>query len=144
MEDDDIYWEKAKEGYQNKTTSSLVYASEASKASGASSNGTKIGRITWKGGTEGVVTGRVRSLSSQSGQAFVLPKNCGSTATSTHVSKQWSWFYSSMLGSLSCLLMINGGVFFPIKKSIICVQKMGRNYGSRGNRGTVSRVTGDW
>ena len=34
----------------------------------------KIGRILWEGGTEGVVIGRVRSLSSPSGQALCWPR----------------------------------------------------------------------
>ena len=28
--------------------------------------------------------------------------------------------------------MMNGGVFFPLRKGILCVQKMGRNMGNRG------------
>ena len=32
--------------------------------------------------------------------------------------------------------MMNGEVFFPLRKGIICVQKMGRNDRSRDNRGT--------
>ena len=30
-----------------------------------------------------------------------------------------------------------GGVFFPLRKSIFCVQKVGRNDRSRDNRGTA-------
>ena len=33
--------------------------------------------------------------------------------------------------------MMNGGPFFPLKKGILCVQKMGRNGRSRDNRGTA-------
>ena len=33
--------------------------------------------------------------------------------------------------------MMNGGVFFPLRKGIFCVQKMGLNDGSRDNRGTA-------
>ena len=33
--------------------------------------------------------------------------------------------------------MMNGGVFFPLRKGIRCVQKMGRNDRSRDNRGTA-------
>ena len=42
-----------------------------------------------------------------------------------------------MLGSLSCLAMMNEGVFFPLSKGILCVQKMGRNDRGRDNRGTA-------
>ena len=34
--------------------------------------------------------------------------------------------------------------FFPIKKDILCVQIMGQNNRSRGNRGTDLYVTNDW
>ena len=64
MKGDDVHWEKAEGGCKNRTTSSLMYASEASKASKASSSGTKHGCIICEGGTEGVMTSRVRSLSS--------------------------------------------------------------------------------
>ena len=33
--------------------------------------------------------------------------------------------------------MMNGGVFFPLREGIFCVQKMGRNGRSRDNRGTA-------
>ena len=33
--------------------------------------------------------------------------------------------------------MMNGGVFFPLRKGILCVQKMRRNDRSRNNRGTA-------
>ena len=33
--------------------------------------------------------------------------------------------------------MMNGGVIFPLRKSILCVQKMGWNDRSRDNRGTA-------
>ena len=36
-----------------------------------------------------------------------------------------------------------GEVFFPIKKGILCVWKVERNYRSRDNRGWVVRVTND-
>ena len=32
--------------------------------------------------------------------------------------------------------MMNGGVFFPLRKGIFCVQKMGWNDRTRDNRGT--------
>ena len=49
-----------------------------------------------------------------------------------------------MLGSLNYSPMMNRVVFFLIEKYILCVQRMRRNYHSRGNRGTASRVTNDW
>ena len=33
--------------------------------------------------------------------------------------------------------MMNGRVFFPLRKGIFCIQKMGRNDRSRDNRGTA-------
>ena len=45
MKGDGVHWERAGEDCQVGTTSSLVYASEASKASQSSSSGTKTGRI---------------------------------------------------------------------------------------------------
>ena len=33
--------------------------------------------------------------------------------------------------------MMNGGVFFPPRKGVLCVQKMGRDDRSRENRGTA-------
>ena len=33
--------------------------------------------------------------------------------------------------------MMNGAVFFPLRKGILCVQKMGRNNRSRDNRGAT-------
>ena len=38
---------------------------------------------------------------------------------------------------MSCLAVMNGGVFFPLRKDIPCVQKMGRDDHSRDNRGTA-------
>ena len=39
--------------------------------------------------------------------------------------------------------MMNGGVFFPPRKGILCVQKMGRNDRSRDNRVRLLRITND-
>ena len=62
MRGDGVYWERVEGGSQNRVTSSLVFVSEASKALEVSLSGTKNGRIICEGGTEGVVTDRVRSL----------------------------------------------------------------------------------
>ena len=48
-----------------------------------------------------------------------------------------------MLGSLSCFPVMDGGVFFPLRKGILCGQRMGRNDRSRSNRGTALRNTND-
>ena len=49
-----------------------------------------------------------------------------------------------MLESLSDLLMMNvGGLLFPQKKNIFCIQKMVRNNRCRSNRGTALRSTND-
>ena len=39
--------------------------------------------------------------------------------------------------------MISEGVFFPLRKGIPCVQRMGRNDRGRGDRGTALRNTND-
>ena len=33
--------------------------------------------------------------------------------------------------------MMSGGVFFPVEKGILCIQKMGRHYGGSSSRGTI-------
>ena len=63
MKGDGVHWEKADGGCEKKRTSPLVYVGGASKAS---SSGKKHGCIFCEGGAEGVVTGRVHSLSSRS------------------------------------------------------------------------------
>ena len=70
---DGVHCEKADGGCQKQTTSSLMYVSDASYISGFASSGTKGGRKSCEKGTEGVVTGRVRSVSSRSGQALGWP-----------------------------------------------------------------------
>ena len=46
-----------------------------------------------------------------------------------------------MLGSLSLLPMISGGVFFPTSKGMPCVQEMGRNHRDSNRRDTILRET---
>ena len=75
---DAVYWERVE-------ISPLVSVGKASTASEANSSGTKTRCIVCKGGTQGVVTGRVRSLPSKPGQVFFLAKNHGSTVTSAQV-----------------------------------------------------------
>ena len=98
------------------------------------SSGTKCGHVGCKVLTEGVVTGRVRLLSSRSGQALYLLRIAeiplqGLTSAVALV--------LCIHVSLSCLVTMNGGVFFPPRKGVLCVQKMGRNGRSRDNRGTA-------
>ena len=86
------------------------------------SSGTKCGRIGCGVRTEGVVTGRVRSLSSRSGRLPRIAEIPLQGLTSTV-----ALAYASVLGSLSCLPMLNGGgFFFPLRNGTFCVQKMGR------------------
>ena len=58
-------------------------------------------------------------------------------------SQQCHFYYAFMLGSLSCLPMMSGGVFLPLRKHIFCVQRMGRNSARRDNGGTALRNTND-
>ena len=85
--------------------------------------------------TEGVVTGRVRSLSSRFGRALCWPRIA-------EIPLQRLTLTAALVlcihtGSLICLAMMNGGVLFPLMKGIFCVQKMRRNDRSRDNRGTA-------
>ena len=100
------------------------------------SSGTKCGGIGCEVRTEGVVTARVRSLSSRSGQALCWPRIAGiplQRLTSAVV--LLLYIYTGV----SELLAHDewGGVFFPLRKGIFCVQKMRRNDRSRDNRGTA-------
>ena len=47
---------------------------------------------------------------------FVLAKNRGSTPYKSS-GQQWYWYYASMLGSLTCLPIMNGEVFFLSRKA---------------------------
>ena len=108
------------------------------------SSGTKCGRIGCEVRTEGVVTGRVRSLSSRSGQTLCWPRiaeiplhgltsavalvlciHTGVSELLAHVEWEGSSFPSGK------------ALFFPLRKGPFCVQKMGRNDRSRDNRGTA-------
>ena len=98
------------------------------------SSGTKCGRIGCEARTEGVVTGRVRSLSSRSKQALCWPRIAeiplqGLTSAVALV-------LCIHTGVSELLAHDEWGVFFPLRKGIFCVQKMGRNDRSRDNRGT--------
>ena len=85
-----------------------------------------VGELTWdekwaytlQEGTEGIVKGRVRChrdlgrfFSGQELQEYRY--KCSS--------QQWHWYYASMLRSLNGLPTMNEGVFFPVKKGVICV-----------------------
>ena len=83
-----------------------------------------------------MMTGRVRSLSSRSGRES--RKYCYKGSR-----QQWHWYYASILGSLNYLPVMNGRIFFPLRKVIFCVQRMRRNDRGRGNRGTALRYTND-
>ena len=80
------------------------------------------------------MTDRVRSLSSRSGQALCwlriaeIPLQGLTSAVALVL---------CIHRSLSCLVMMNGEIFSPPRKGILCVQKMGRNNRSRDNRGTA-------
>ena len=142
MKGDAIHWKKTEESCQNRTTSSLVNVSEASKASWASSSGTKNGRVICEGRTEGVVIGHVRSSSSRSGQVLCWSRTVEYRFKCS--SRQWHWYYASMLGALSCLPMMNEGRFVLMEKGILCVQNMGRNYCSRVDRCMILHITNGW
>ena len=101
------------------------------------SSGTKCGRIGCEVRTEGVVTGRVRSLSSRSGQAL-----CWSRIIAEIPLRGLTSAVALVLcihTGVSELLAHDewGGVFLPLRKGIFCVQKMRRNDRSRDDRGTA-------
>ena len=72
---------------------------------------------------------------------FVLAENRGGTVRRAQVSSG-TLCYALVLGSLSCLLMVSGGVFFPLKKSSLRSENRAEFRG-RGNRGTALRNTTD-
>ena len=90
--------------------------------------------------TEGVVTGRVRSLSSRSGQTPHWPRI---SEVPLQAYRQVHLCYALVLGSLSGLPVMSGGVFVSPRKGIFCVRKMMRNDRRRSNRGTTLRSTND-
>ena len=65
-----FHWEKAEGGSQSTPTSSLINVSDASRAPCTISSGTKGWWVDCEIRTEEVVTGRVRSFTSRSGQAL--------------------------------------------------------------------------
>ena len=81
------------------------------------------------------MTGRVRSLSSRSGRSLCWPRiaeiplpgltSAGALVLCFHTG------VSELLGH------DEWGVVFPLRKGILCVQKMGQNDRSRDNRGTA-------
>ena len=100
------------------------------------SSGTKYGRIGCEVRTEGVVTGRIRSLSSRSGQALCCPR----------IAEIPLQGFTSAVALVLCIHtgvyellspVMNEGVFFLLRKCILCVQKMRRNDRSRDHRGTA-------
>ena len=87
------------------------------------------------------MTGRVRSLSSRSEQALCWPITAeiplqGLTSAVALV-------LCIHTGVSELLAHDEWGVFFPLRKGIFCVQKMGRNDRSRDNRGRLLRITND-
>ena len=58
---------------------------------------------------------------------FVLAENHGNTVTRVHFSRSIGIMYASILGSLSCLLMMNaGGSYFPSKTTFSASREWGR------------------
>ena len=99
-------------------------------------SGTKCRHIGCEVLTEGVVTGRVRSLSSRSGHALCwlriaeIPLQGLTSALALVLCIHTA--ISELLGHDKW-----GGVFFPPRKGVLCVHKMGRDDRSRDNRGTA-------
>ena len=77
---------------------------------GSGVNSWRIGREVR---TEGVVTDRVRSLSSRSGQAPYWPRIA---EVPLQAYQQVHLCYALVLGSLSGLPMMSGGVFVSLRK----------------------------
>ena len=82
------------------------------------------------------MTGRVRSLSSRSRKVLCWPR----------IAEIPSQGLTSAVALVLCIhtgiseLLAHDkwrGVFFPLRKGVLCVQKMGRNDGSSDNRGTT-------
>ena len=100
------------------------------------SSRTKCGRIGCEVRTEGVVTGRVRSLSSRSGQALCWPRITEPPLQGLTSAVALLVYIHTGVSEL--LAHDEWGVFFPLRKGIFCVQKMGQNDRSRdNNRGTA-------
>ena len=105
------------------------------------SSGTKYGRLGCEARTEGVVTGRVRLLHRDLGRLCA-----GRESRKYHYKgsrQQYHWYYASILGSLSCLPMMNGRSSFPSGKAF----SASRKWGGMTAAGTIAvrllRITND-
>ena len=89
-----------------------------------------------------MVAGRVRSLSSRSGQASCWPRI---TETPLQGLKSAGAFLFCTRAGVSGLPAHDewGGSSFPFRKDILCVQGMGRNDRNSDSRGTVLRNSSD-
>ena len=70
-----------------------------------------MGGASREQGTEGVVTGRVRSESSRTGQALGWPGLAG--LPSQGLIQLWHWCYVTVLGALSFLPLMSEGGLLP-------------------------------
>ena len=93
--------------------------------------------------TEGVVTDRVRSLSSRSGQAPCWPRIA--EVPLQGLKSAGAFVLCPRAGVSERLAHDEWGVSsFPSGKGIFCVQKMVRNDRCRSNRGTALHSTNDY
>ena len=88
------------------------------------------------------MAGRVRSLSSHSGQASCKPRIAEIPLQGLMAVE--AYLFCTRAG-VSGLLVHDewGGSFFSFRKSILCVQRMGWNDRNRDSRGTALRSTND-
>ena len=87
------------------------------------------------------MAGRVRSLSSLSGQASCWPRIAEIPLQGLKSAEAFS--FALVLGSLGSLSMMNEGGLVSFRKGILCVQRTGRNGRNRESRGTALRNTND-
>ena len=92
--------------------------------------------------TEGVVTGRVRLLSSRSRQAVCWPRFAEISLQG--FTSAFALVLCIHTGVSELLAHDKCGVFFPLRKGILCVQKMGRSDRGQGqSRNRLLRITND-
>ena len=85
------------------------------------------------------MTGRVRSLSSRSGQASCLSRIAGVPLQGFTSAVAFVLYTCAGVSEL----LAPWGVSFSLRKGILCVQRMERDDRCRGNRGTALRNMND-
>ena len=106
------------------------------------SSGTKCWRIDCEVRTEGMVTGRVRSLFLRSGQAPCWPRIA--EVSLQGLKSPEVIVLCTRAGVSELLAHDEWRLFFSLRQGILCVQRTGRNDRGRDNRGTALRSTNDY